>query len=90
MKKETEEVEKAVAQLKEAQGEFNKDPLMQAADLKAAGIVKQGALVGALLFSTRAMGDIIAIGGVDGSSHAVAAAIQAVIAVACAAYFFFF
>lgn len=90
VKKETEEVEKAVAQLKEAQGEFNKDPLMQAADLKAAGIVKQGALVGTLLFSTRALGDLIAIGGVDGSSHAVAAAIQAVIAVACAAYFFFF
>lgn len=90
VKKETQEVEKAVAQLKEAQVEFNKDPMMRAADLKAGGIVKQGALVGTLLFSSRALGDLVAIGGVDGSSHAAAAAIQAVIAIACAAYFFFF
>ena len=90
VKKETLEVERALADLKEVQGELEDDPLMKAADLKAAGLVKQGALVGTVLFTARALGDLIAIGGVDGSAHATAAAIQGIIALFCAAYFFFF
>ena len=90
VKKETLEVERALADLKEVQGELEDDPLMKAADLKAAGLVKQGALVGTVLFTARALGDLIMIGGVDGSAHATAAAIQGIIALFCAAYFFFF
>lgn len=90
VKAETAEVEAAMAELEAAQGKLLDDPLMKAADLKGAGIVKQGALVGALLFTLRSVGDLSMIGGPDGASHGVAAVFQGVIALACAAYFFFF
>lgn len=90
VKAETAEVEAAMAELEVAQGKLLEDPLMKAADLKGAGIVKQGALVGALLFTLRSVGDLSMMAGPDGASHGVAAAFQGVVALACAAYFFFF
>lgn len=89
VKQETVEVEKAMEDLKEAQEELMKDPLMKAADLKSGGIVKQGALVGALLFSFRSFGEVLLLAGPNGVDHGFAAAVQAGIALACAAYFVF-
>ncbi len=89
VKEETVEVEKAMEDLKRAQEELMNDPLMKAADLKSGGIVKQGALVGALLFSFRSFGEVLLLAGPNGADHGVAAAVQAVIALACAAYFIF-
>ena len=88
VKEETQEVEKAVADLKMAQEELLQDPLMKAVDLKSGGMVKQGALVGTLLFSFRSLGELLLMTGPNGADHGVAAAVQGVIAVACAGYFF--
>lgn len=96
VKRETMEVEKAVAELKEAQEKLGDDPLMKAADLKKAGIVKQGALVGTLLFSFRSIGELLLIvqGGYttpgEVESHSAAAAVQALIALVCGGYLIFF
>ena len=90
VKKETEEVEKAIADLEQAKDQLNADPLSKAADLKNVGVVKQGAFVGMLLFSLRSMGDLVMIAGPDGGSHITSGAIQGVIAAACAVFFFFF
>jgi hypothetical protein len=89
VKDETVEVEKAMEDLKKAQEELLDDPLFKAADLKSGGIVKQGALVGTVLFSFRSFGEILLLSGPNGADHGFAAAVQGVIAVACAAYFFF-
>ena len=89
VKRETEAVASAMADLEEAKKQLQADPLSQASDLKKAGIIKQGALVGALLFTLRSVGDLSMMTGPDGSSHGVAAAVQGVIALACALYFFF-
>jgi nucleotide-binding universal stress UspA family protein len=92
VKQETLEVERAVKELEEAQKQMGGDPLMKAADLKKAGIVKQGALVGAILFSFRSVGELFLVaqqqGDVEG--HSAAAAIQAFIALACGGYMLFF
>jgi len=90
VKRETLEVEKATRELEELSSELGQDPLMKAADLKQGGIVKQSALVGAVLFSLRSVGDIAMMGGADGASHGAAALVQGVIALACAAYLVFF
>uniref|UniRef100_A0A7S1ZUT5 Uncharacterized protein n=2 Tax=Trieres chinensis TaxID=1514140 RepID=A0A7S1ZUT5_TRICV len=86
--KETLEVEKALADLQAAKTELDADPLSKMSDLKGGGIAKQGAFVGMALFTLRALIDAAAMAGPDGEAHAAAAAIQGVIAVACAAYFF--
>jgi len=92
VKEETMEVQKAVAELKDAQEKMGDDPLSQAADLKKAGIVRQSALVGALLFSFRSIGELLAVaqGTGDVEGHGAAAAIQAFIALACGGYLAFF
>jgi hypothetical protein len=66
--------------------------LSQAAELKKAGIVRQSALVGALLFSFRSIGELIAVAQASGDveGHGAAAAIQAFIALACGGYLVFF
>jgi hypothetical protein len=84
---ETLEVEKAVLDLKAAQVKLAADPLVK---LKAGGLVKQGALVGAVLFSVRATGEVLAMLGPNGELHTTPALIQGAIAIACAAYFFLF
>jgi hypothetical protein len=84
---ETKEVEKAVEDLKAAQAGLSEDPLVK---LREGGIVKQGALVGALLFFTRAVSETVAMVGPDGGSHAVPALIQGALALALAAFFFLF
>ena len=89
VKDETQEVEKAMEDLQKAQEELLNDPLMKAADMRSGGIVKTASLSGALLFSFRSVGDLLLLAGPDGADHGMAAAIQAVIAIACAAYFFF-
>ncbi len=82
VKEETLEVEKAMEDLQKAQEQLLDDPLMKAAELRSGGIVKTASLAGALLFSFRSVGELIV-------ADPTAAAIQAVIAVACAVYFFF-
>lgn len=92
VKEETMEVQKAVDELKDAQEKMGDDPLSQAAELKKAGIVRQSALVGALLFSFRSIGELIAVAQASGDveGHGAAAAIQAFIALACGGYLVFF
>ena len=87
VKEETQGVEQAMAELQMAQEELLDDPLMKAADLKSGGIVKQGALAGALLFSFRSLGELFLMMGPNGDEHGISAAVQGVIAIACAAYF---
>lgn len=84
---ETLEVEQAVRDLKAAQEEMSADPLYQ---LKSGGIVKQGALVGTVLFAGRAIGEVLAMTGPNGDVHTLPALIQGAIALVCAAYFFLF
>ena len=88
VKNEEEQVQLALTELQKAQAEMNQDPLMKFSDLKAGGTVKQGALVGALLFGLRAVTESLAM--MDGESHAAAALVQGALAVACAAYFVLF
>lgn len=84
---ETVEVEKAVRELEAAQRDIAENSLVK---LKGGGFVKQGALVGALLFGGRAIGEVLAMVGPNGELHTAPALIQGAIAVACAAYFFLF
>jgi hypothetical protein len=84
---ETLQVEKAVRELEAAQQDIAENSLLK---LKGGGFVKQGALVGALLFGGRAIGEVLAMVGPNGELHTAPALIQGAIAVACAAYFFFF
>mmetsp|Transcript_7307 Transcript_7307/g.10441 ORF Transcript_7307/g.10441 Transcript_7307/m.10441 type:complete len:221 (+) Transcript_7307:432-1094(+) len=90
VKKETEGVEKATRELQAISDRIGEDPLMKAAELKKGGIIKQSALVGAVLFSLRSAGDLAMMGGVDGASHGTSALVQGVIALACAAYLVLF
>jgi hypothetical protein len=82
--------------LKDAQQKMTADPLFQAAGLKGGGIVKQGSLVGAFLFTFRSLGDLGSVVSSIGSpssedvaSHGYAAAVQGLIALICAVYFKF-
>jgi len=88
--KETAEVEKALADLELEKAKLDSSPLTKIAGLKEGGIVKQAAFVGLVLFSLRTVTEILQIAGPNGESHAVAAAIQGVIALACGAYFALF
>lgn len=83
VKKETEEVDRAVADLKAAEAELDKDFLFR---LRSGGIVKQTSLVGLVLFSFRSIVDTIA--SVSDPSHMTPALIQGGIAIVCAAVFF--
>ena len=96
VRQETQEVEKAVLNLKDTQEKMSEDPLLQAAALKRAGILKQAALIGAMLFTFRSLGDLGSMLSSMGSSsdgliasHGYAAAIQGIIALVCAVYFKF-
>mmetsp|Transcript_19610 Transcript_19610/g.24181 ORF Transcript_19610/g.24181 Transcript_19610/m.24181 type:complete len:385 (-) Transcript_19610:42-1196(-) len=85
VKKETLEVEKAMEDLKKTQEDLMDNPLMKAADLKAGGIVKQGALVGTVLFTFRSLGEVFLLSG--GPEHGTAAIVQGIIAMVFAAVF---
>jgi len=96
VKQQTQEVESAVSNLKDAQEKLSSDPLLQASELKQAGIIKQAALVGAMLFTFRSVGDLGSMVSSISSpsdelfaSHGYAAAVQGVIALICAVYFKF-
>ena len=53
-------------------------------------LIKQAALVGGLLFGSRAFTEtILVVGSSNGGDHVVAAIAQAAIALVCAGYFFF-
>jgi hypothetical protein len=80
---ETAVVNSAVDELKRAQVELNRDFIFK---LKSGGIVKQGSLVGFVLFSIRSIVDSVA--SFNDESQLVPAMAQAAIAVLCAAYFF--
>ena len=88
--KETAEVEKALADLERERAKLDSSPLTKIAGLKEGGIVKQMSFVGLVLFSLRTVTEVLQIAGPYGESHAAAAAIQGVIALACGAYFLFF
>ena len=91
---ETDEVQRAMNDLEvarsQASGEGSGSIESTALDLKKGGIVKQASLVGALLFGSRAVTEtILVLGSPYGDQHFVPALVQAAIAFACAAYFFF-
>ena len=95
MARETDEVQKAMEDLElaknEASGNGGGSGSIEdtAIDLKKGGIVKQAALVGGLLFGSRAFTEtILVVGSPYGDEHFVPAVVQAGIAVVCAAYFF--
>jgi len=90
VEKERAEMAKAVAELEAVQEELSGDPIMKLVNLKKAGIGKQGALVGAFLFSVRSAFDLAMLSGPNGDSHIIPATIQALIALACAAFYLFF
>ena len=91
VKTENAEMERAMKDLSVAQDQLANDPAMRLLNLKDQGYVKQGALVGTLLFSVRALGDVLAMGfSADSNAHATAALVQGAIALVCAAYFFLF
>jgi hypothetical protein len=79
---ETKVVEEAIKDLEEAQASIDKDAVGQLVGLKSGGIVKQGALVGALLFSVRSFAEGVGFFAGD-SSHLLPAVLQAAIAVVC-------
>lgn len=82
---ETRQVEKAASDLRQAQTELDKDPVVE---LRNAGIPKQAALVGLLLFSFRSIGDAIVATLNTDETLLVGALIQGGIALCCAAIFF--
>jgi len=84
--KERADVERAVRDLKAVQAEVDKDFLVK---LKSGGVVKQGALVGFVLFSVRSIVDTVSSVMGGDPSLLTAALIQGGIAVACAFVFFF-
>mmetsp|Transcript_36044 Transcript_36044/g.61477 ORF Transcript_36044/g.61477 Transcript_36044/m.61477 type:complete len:400 (-) Transcript_36044:177-1376(-) len=92
--KETDEVQKAMVDLElaksQAGGEGGSGSIEDTAiDLKKGGLIKQASLVGLLLFGSRAFTEtILVLGSPYGDEHFVPAILQAVIALACAAYFF--
>ena len=92
--RETEQVQKAMEDLElaknEASGNGGSGSIEDTAiDLKKGGIVKQAALVGGLLFGSRAFTEtILVVGSPYGDEHFVPAIVQAAITVVCAAYYF--
>ncbi|KAL9181502.1 hypothetical protein ACHAXT_010307 [Thalassiosira profunda] len=91
--RETDAVQQAMEDLElaknQASGEGSGSIEDTALDLKKGGIVKQASLVGLLLFGSRAVTEtILVVSSPYGEQHFVPAALQAAIALACAAYFF--
>jgi len=88
--KETDEVQKAMDDLELAKNEASDGTIEDTAlDLKQGGIIKQASLVGMLLLGSRAVTEtILVVSSPYGDQHFVPAILQAVIALACAAYFF--
>ena len=93
--RETDEVQKAMEDLElaknQASGDGGSGSIEETAiDLKKGGLVKQAALVGGLLLGSRAVTEtILVLNSPYGDQHFVPAVLQAAIALACAAYFFF-
>lgn len=87
---ETASVQQAMDDLERAKNEVSNSQLEEKAlELKKGGIVKQAALVGMALFGSRAFTEaILVVGSPYGNEHFMSAAIQAVVALVCAAYFF--
>lgn len=85
---ETKSVEAAIDDLKAAQQEIDGSMDSQLIDLKKGGLVKQATLVGAFLFSLRAVTDGIAFASGD-PSHLLPAIIQGGVALICLAIFVF-
>ena len=85
---ETKAVEDAMIALKAAQAELENDSSGQMSALKAGGLVKQGALVGTLLFAVRSLADFVSVLGGD-SSYLMPAVIQAALAVTFLVAFLF-
>jgi len=83
---ETAEVERAVADLRAAQEELNKD---LGSKLRAGGLPKQGALAGLLLFGVRSILDSLTAVSTGDPAALTAALVQGAIAVVCAIAFFF-
>lgn len=79
---ETVKVEEAIKDLEEAQASIDKDAVGQLVGLKSGGLVKQGAIVGALLFTVRSFAEGIGFFAGD-SSHLLPAVLQAAVAVVC-------
>mmetsp|Transcript_9696 Transcript_9696/g.16032 ORF Transcript_9696/g.16032 Transcript_9696/m.16032 type:complete len:417 (+) Transcript_9696:111-1361(+) len=90
----TNEVQEAMEELERARNEAGDGSgggiEKTALDLKQGGLIKQAALVGGLLFGSRAFTEtILVVGSSNGGDHVVAAIAQAAIALVCAGYFFF-
>ena len=85
--KETAEVEKALEDLKAAQEELDSNFMVK---LKTGGLPKQAALAGFVLFSIRSILDSVTALNTGDPSSMSAALAQGVIALVCAAVFFFF
>ncbi|CAJ1959407.1 unnamed protein product [Cylindrotheca closterium] len=85
---EAKNVEEAINDLRAAQQEIDGGMDSQLIDLKKGGLLKQSILVGALLFSLRAVSDGIAFASGD-STHLLPALIQGGIALLCLAILIF-
>jgi hypothetical protein len=81
---ETQEVERAVEDLKQAQADMDADPLLRLT--LGNNALKPAALAGVLLFSVRSVLDLIAMGGIDSEAHLTAALIQGGVALVCGIY----
>ena len=82
---ETEQVEKAMADLKAAQQELDRDFVLK---LKQGGLPKQAALAGFVLFSFRSILDSVSALSASDPSSMSAALAQGAIAIVCAIAFF--
>jgi hypothetical protein len=90
--RELEEVQKAMEGLELAKNQASGDGGSiedTALGLKKGGVIKQASLVGGLLFGSRAITEtILVLSSPYGDEHFLPAISQALIALACAAYFF--
>lgn len=89
--RETDEVQRAMEELDHAKNQVSGQGGIEdtALDLKKGGLIKQASLVGTLLFGSRAITELILVlGSPYGDEHFIPAVVQAIIALACAAYFF--
>ena len=85
--KETVKVKNAMNELEDVRSRASVDPLLQIANFRNLGLVKQSAFVGSLLFLIRAISELpLAVTDANGS-HGIAAVVQLGIAMACAVLF---
>ena len=83
--KESRQVQQAMKELEEARASVQSDPLLQLADFRSLNIVKQGTVAGTLLFTARALTELVQ--GFADPSHLSAALVQFAIAFTCAILF---